>query len=514
MIFREREKIFVPILLSAIIIALLAASGSPAQQGDDQRRFIEVRRRQLELEGTQKQYERSQALSSKGLISETDLERDKNNVATAQLNYQQAVLALLDLQPRLSVRSAVKTQTPDGRKFVQLVIANLTPTFDDSQFKLLNNFQGADPIPEALRTRVINDIFVSLRDTGAPAGSESNTSRAVGATISLPYEIHIPQMKYSETKPLRYQLLRDVDSVVVAIAYRNQTQEVTVQLQHAAGGSELQISSSQFSQEGDLGSQATYNITLERPTVDVRSFQLNVVNLPRQVSYSFVDLQTQARLSQINFPTGVTRQVLGLRLFLPERSDEQVLVDQELRFWVLGLDEAMAAKFGEDRPYTEAELAALGSSKLRLTVIPRGVGRIEVTAPSLFSEIETGQELETQLTVRSAGTRRLDNIKLLAEYPLNWRVELAPDIIPSLEIDREEQIKLRVIPPADVGVGDYEIRLKTESFAANRRVQSEDKVYRISVKSKADLLKTGALIGGLLLLVIGIVVFGIKTTRR
>jgi alpha-galactosidase-like protein len=500
-------------ILLIVWVAIDGGSTGLAQQGDDQRRFLEVRRRQLDLQAARKQFERTGKLAAQGLVSRNDVERDQNAVATAQLNYQQAVLALLDLQPRISVRSAVKTQTQDGRKFVRLVIANLTPTFDDSQFKLLNNFEGADPIPEQLRTRTVNDIFVSLRDNGSSSGGEAPPQRGGAVTISLPYEAHIAQMGYGETRQLDYQLLRDVDSLVVALNYRNQTQELPVQLQHASGGNDIQISSSQFSQEADLGNQATYNITLERPTVDVRSFQLKVVNLPRQISYSFIDLQSQARLSQINFPAGVTRQSLGLRLFLPERADEQVEVDRPLEFWALALDRSEADNFIQERTFKDEELTNL-AGKARLVVNPRGVGKIEVLALSLFSEIETGQKVEPEITVRNSGTRRLDNVKLSAEYPLNWRIEVEPNIIQSLEINREEVIRLNILPPEDVGVGDYEVRIKTESFADNRRVQSEDKIYRVNVKAKASLATTGALIGGLLALVVGMVVFGVKLTRR
>ncbi len=38
------------------------------------------------------------------------------------------------------MRQAAKYQTPDGRKVVRLTRANLTPTFDDSQSRLLSNY--------------------------------------------------------------------------------------------------------------------------------------------------------------------------------------------------------------------------------------------------------------------------------------------------------------------------------------------------------------------------------------
>ncbi len=498
-----------------IAIALLfPTSYGNARQSDEQQRFLEVRRRQLELQAARRQFERTEKLAAEGLVPQTEVDRDRSSVATAQLNYQQAVLALFDLQPRISVRSATKTRASDGRAFVRLVIANLTPTFDDSQFKLLNNFDGADPIPQELRARTVNDIFVSLRDGGAMGTPNVSTGAAAGATISLPYEVHLPEIKHGEERVLDYQLLRDVDTITVALTYRNQTREIPVQLQHAAGTSEVQISSSQLSQEADLGSQITYNLTLERPTVDVRSFQLRVVNLPRQISFYFIDPESQARLSQINFPFGTARQILGLKLFLPERADDQVRTDEKLEFWALALDEAAAARFEQGSNYSESELQAAGSGKVRLALIPRGVGKIEASAASLFSEIEIGQNVTTKITVRNSGTRRLDNVRLSAECPLNWRAQIEPEIIPALDIGREEVVTLHITPASDVPVGDYEVRIKSESLADNRKVQAEDKIYRVSVKAKTNLLGTSALIAGVLLLIVGVVTIGIRMTRR
>jgi len=506
-----RGKLVAMILCGGVTVVL----GARAQEGEDVRRLLEVRRRQIELQSARQEVQRLEELFRQGVIPKTNLDRARAELEKAQLAYQEAVLSLLALEPRISVQRAVKYQAADGRRFVRLPVVNLTPTFDDAQFRLLQNFEGADPIPEELRRRDVRDIFISLKDPGEPPmGTGTVVERSVrGTTISLPYEVHIPRLNYGEERTLTFQLLRDVSSVIVAVSYKGRTSEQVAQLQ-AEGEGVVTVSSTQFSQEADLGGQATYDLRIERSTVDVRSFHLKVVNLPRQITYSFLDPNTQARLSQITFPAGVTEQRLSLRLFLPERADEQVQMDRPLEFWALVGEEAPMAAFREDRAYTAQELAAARVGRVRLVVIPRGMGRIEVSAESLFSEIPVGGSVETRLLLRNVGTRRVENIKLTAEYPLNWRVELEPAILPALEINREAEVRLRIVPPPDVPVGEYEVRIKTESFAYGRRVPSEDKIYRVSVRARAEVWTTVALIGGLLALVIGIVIFGVRLTRR
>ncbi|MEM4343385.1 MAG: hypothetical protein QXT91_03505 [Candidatus Caldarchaeum sp.] len=158
---------------------------------DEQRRFLEVRQRQVELRAARTQLKRTQDLFDQGLVSRTDLDRAQTAVETTQLNYREAVLSLMSLQPRVSVREVVKHQTMDRRKFVRLTVENLPPTSADLQFRLLSNFEGADPIPAELRRRDVQDIFVSLKAASEPGTSNQATSR--GTTIALPLRSPCPQ---------------------------------------------------------------------------------------------------------------------------------------------------------------------------------------------------------------------------------------------------------------------------------------------------------------------------------
>jgi multidrug efflux pump subunit AcrA (membrane-fusion protein) len=177
--------LLLPCLCVAADLEANARVGAHEMQGavsDEQRRFLDIRRRQIELASARAALQRQQELSRDGLTSRIELDRARTAVEAAQLNYQEAVLSFLAVQPRLTVKRAIKHQGRDGRKFVSLAIENLTPTFDDSQFKLLSNFDGADPIPESLRTRDVRDIYVSLRAAG-----EAAEPVARGTTIALPY---------------------------------------------------------------------------------------------------------------------------------------------------------------------------------------------------------------------------------------------------------------------------------------------------------------------------------------
>ena len=209
----------------------------------------------------------------------------------------------------------------------------------------------------------------------------------------------------------------------------------------------------------------------------------------------------------------MTSLKLQLRLSLPDKVDERVALDRPLPFWVLVSDSA-GQTFSGERTYTQGEVAAVKWGKVQLEVIPRGVGRIEVSAPSLYQEIRTGEPVALNLTVKNSGTRRIYNVHVATEYPINWRTKVSPDVLPVLEPSREEVVKVAILPPAEAGVGDFEVRIKTEAVDNNRKVQSEDKIDRIHVSSPTNLRGTLWLLGVLLLVVAGIVIFGVKLTRR
>jgi uncharacterized membrane protein len=168
----------------------------------------------------------------------------------------------------------------------------------------------------------------------------------------------------------------------------------------------------------------------------------------------------------------------------------------------------------KDRTYSPSDFDRLNISYVRLELVPRGVGRIEVRASNFYQELKPDDRVQMKLTVYNDGTRRLDNIKVQADAPLNWSASVVPDLIPSLLPGKEEEVSVTITPPGDVSVGDYETTIRTEAFASNRKVDSEDKKVRMHVASSANILGTAVLVLLLVALLAGVVVFGVRLSRK
>jgi len=491
---KKYAKIFVVFLLFAFCFNFVHSQESQTLK------LLALKQAQLKLEQLKGDFERALKLKEQGLISEEDFSRTRTAYLQAQVSYQEALISFMGSEARISVASAVKYQDNSGKKYVRVSLR-----YSSRELKQLAKLKiSAQDLFPLDFLKEIKDVSVSLKSEGK--------------IISDPYEQRIASLPLETQKEVTFQLLKDVESLDVNVFYAGKNETTSLFLQKGVSANIVTVNSAQFSQEADLESQATYDLSLEKFSGEANIFKLHVVNLPRQITYEFTDPQTQARLSQIKFTEGVTSMQLSLRLYLPKNADEQVVIDKPIEFYTLALDNEQSARIEEmlskKTHLSPEEIESLRAGNVRLEILPRGVGRIEVQALNLYHEIRVGENVKMEVRVKNTGTRLLNNIRIYTDLPLNWRSEVKPDLVATLEQNKEEIVNIDFIPPADVSVGDYEPRIRTECIAANRRVESEDKIVRIHVSAKTNVLGITALIVLLIGLLVGIVVFGIKLTRR
>ncbi len=487
-----------------LLMAFLPApsvSGQETGKTEDARfKILEVKKAYYKLEEDRARYERARDLLDKDLISQEEYNRIEADYKTSDINYTSSLLDLLYDQPHVMVEEAVKYQNAGGERRVKLTIKNTSG--ESFELDLL-------PIPDQsglfkdLQWRNLNNVFVSLK---------------LGETIiSQPYEVLVPVLKYNSSKTIDFGLLRDVNEVVVSVSFADRVIEKKVFLQKDSSANIVSVVSSKFSQEADLGKSATYDLSLERFTAEDNVFKLWAVNLPKQINYEFIDPNTNAKLTQIKFTEGITTQNLLLKLYLPERSDKDVQIDTPIKFFVLVGSEADNEKLvaSPEGFWLEPEtIQEMRVGWVQLEIIPRGVGEIEVKALNLYHEINPGETVSMDIVVRNTGTRRLDNIIVDTDLPYDWRSSISPDLIDVLYPDKESTVRISFFPPEGLGLGDYEAKIRTNAMASNRPVETEDKRVRIHVRPETSLLGSIVLGFFIVAILLAIVIFGIKLSRR
>jgi hypothetical protein len=487
------------IVIVSVILALTLALGAQTQESQSMK-LLRLKSAQLALDLKKADFDRYLKLKEEGLTSEADFAQRQTAYLQAQVDYQQALINFMGSEARISVASAVKYQDQNGKKFVRVALRYASKELKELA-KL--NIDAADLFPLDFM-KELKDVYISLLSEGK--------------VISDPYEKTVASLPIESERDVTFQLLKDVENLDISVSYSGKTETTSVYLQKGVSANMVTVNSAQFSQEADLESTATFDLSLEKFSGEANVFKLEAVNLPQQITYEFSDPTTSARLSQIKFSEGVTSLKLQLKLYLPKNPDERVVLDKPLEFFVLALDNDQTQRLRQleaaGGPVGSGEIGALKAGSAKLELIPRGVPKVEVQAVNLYHEIKAGDTIAMDVTIRNTGTRKLNNVRVFCDLPLNWRVEIAPDLIAALEQNKDEVVKIRFLPPDGVSVGDYEPKIRTDALADNRRVESEDKIVRIHISSKANVLGIGALVLLLIGLLVGIVVFGIKLTRR
>ena len=352
----------------------------------------------------------------------------------------------------------------------------------------------------------IRSIYVSLLDT------------VDGTNIVKPYEEKIPVLGYNETVELTFQLQKDVESLQVSLNYPELDMPETrlIYLQKESALDVVNVSSLRFSQEGNLGSSVTYDLTLDRLAETENTFQLRVINLLNRINFEFQDPETQSRQSQVKFTQEQSKRNLSLIVYLPEELDASYL-DSTLEFYVAVLDDTEANELGgvNNRLDLPAEqIAGIQGGVERFELIPKGVPEIEVFVQNAFQTIKIGEQVNMTATLKNIGTRDLVDIRMVVDVNTDWKYTVVPEVISSLGRNEEIEIQLTLMPPEDIGVGEYQAKLNAEVTVDNRKFEARDRSITVQVESKTQMSVTTLLFGALILLMIAIVVVTIRISRR
>ena len=396
----------------------------------------------------------------------------------------------------ISILSAKKFRV-DNQMMVTLQLKNTSTT----------EAMPSNATPEEIAAaNEIRAIYVSLLDVT----DDTN--------IVKPYETKIPVLGYNEIEELTFQLQKDVESLKVSLKYPELPEPDLrlIYLQKESALDVVNVSSLRFSQEGNLGSSVTYDLTLDRLAETENTFQLRVINLLNRLSFEFQDPETQSRQSQVKFTQEQSKRSLSLIVYLPEELDASYL-DSTLEFYVAVLDEAEANELGgiNNRLDLSADrIAGIQGGVERFELIPKGVPEIEVFVPNAFQTIKIGEEVNMTATLKNIGTRDLVDIRMIVDVNTDWKYTVIPEVVSSLGRNEETEIQLTLSPPADIGVGEYQAKLNAEVTVDNRKFEARDRSITVQVESQTQMSVTTLLFGALILLMIAIVVVTIRISRR
>ena len=340
----------------------------------------------------------------------------------------------------------------------------------------------ADATPEEIAAaNEIRSIFVSLKDIDSTSGAQSTN-------IAQPYERKIPLLGYNDEVDLTFQLQKDVDSIMIALKYPDlvETDNRLVYLQKESEEDVVNVSSLQFSQEGNLGSRVTYDLTLDRLAETENTFQLRIINLLNSLTFEFQDRESQSRVSQVKFTQAQSKRDLSLTVYLTKELDTSYL-DGTLEFYVAVIDANEAQQLGGVNNRLELspeQISQIKGGMERFELIPKGVPKIELFIPSSYHTIKIGEQIDMTLKLKNIGTRDLVDIRMVVDVYTDWNYVVEPEVVAELVRNDETDVNLTLIPSPDVGVGEYEAKVNAELTVDNRPFEAREKTVRVHIQSQ------------------------------
>ncbi len=489
---------------------------------------LSLRTAQVVLEHAKEEYERyksmyedAQRLFKKQIMSQKELDdalsaytQAQQLLKQAEIQLEQTKLNFLANATHITIMEAKKYYDSQGRRMLlDLVLKNtsnlalaesaLDLTESGGESQLQSDWQSPEQIRALLN---IENIFVSI---------VSNSS-----SIGKPYEEIIPLLPYGKEKKLTFTLLaEDVQEVGVKLQYLDQTVTEKIFLEKESLQEIPTVVASQFSQEGQLGTDIRYALGLEMLVTSDITFSLLVTNLPPQINCSFIDSGSGARITSVRFTEQVSKHDLALQVSIPQKLEVE-MIDKTINFqvWVVTIKQAETLNNLKQEyagQVTPAEkLDQIKAGRVDVVLIPKGAGRLEILINNLFMEIKPQQDVNIKADLHNDGTLTLFNIVPEISPPLGWAAEVLPKLIEKLSPDDKQSIQIHLKPGEDVGVGEYEAQIEARGQSGSEVVEALEKRLKIRISAKTNITATLILVLGLVALISGIVFMGVKLSRR
>lgn len=499
---KERGTFFIFLVILCSVCGQSFAQETPSFHNprDDQYLLLGLKRAKENYEVARDELDRSSKLFDKNVISKAELEQVERRFSEAEVNYQQQLLSILFENQYITISKAIKQSNESGDTVVTITVENTSS--GSAELRKLVSFD--EELFETIEPDVINNVYVSILNEDS-------------AIISQPYERKIDRLLARDPVDLKFELLQDLDVVIISLLYGNGISDAKkIYLQKDASINRVEVQSEQFSQEVELGDSASYDLSLELFSGSSDTFKLEVINLPEQINRYFVTPGTETRLSYFKFTESASTKEASLQVFLPDRASNAIIMDQSIAFYVLAIpqDRVEGINLDRSRRWTEQEILDLDVGYVKLDLVPRGIGELLVRAQQLFFTTKSGQSVQVPIELINNGTRSLNNVEVDVDVPLNWLQSVEPKYINRLDVSEENRTIINITPSTDVAVGRYEVRVGTTSLSDDTPIAGEDKIITIEIQAESNILGTVLLLVLILALVGGMVIFGIKLSRR
>jgi len=446
----EKRSTHLAVLLLAIcaaaVSALLTARGLTAQSVAELR--LGVERSRLAEQELEDELAVEKRLVKEGLASEVELRRAQSRLERARIDTEMARAKLTGALPPVRLLSATRRNSKSGEPEVHLVFERTG--------------SAAERFGQSAVVSVLSD----------------------GLAVGRPFQQVLrfaPGSKPSAS--LDFDLVRDVAEITVVTLSGTRRDEVRVPLQLDSGGDAVGLSSLNSSQDGQLGDSVDYDVVVERTNADVESVALQVDGLPSGFAAEILDEEKRSRLRLVQFPQGVDRLRVVVRVTVP---------DQEDAAWS---DQTIDLPVRATLPSSGRELASVV-----LHLRPVGRPELSLVTDQLSIEVAPGSSVMIPVEVVNSGRAAAFDVQPRLSEPIGLEVSADPSKIQSIPPGQKQYLAVRVTPREEAIEGDYQVRVRAVTQQAGSYAESKDLTLRVTVRRRLPWVALGGALSVLIVL--------------
>ena len=435
----------------------LPVQRAAAQNQSEAELRLSVERARLAQQELEDDLAVEERLAKQGLASDVQLRRARSRVERARIDTEIARAALTDALPPARLLSATRSVSSSGQPKVRL------------EFERTGS--AAERLGQSVVVSVLND----------------------GLVVGKPFQALLEFPAHGPARAgLEFDLLRDVDQITVRTVSGSRQDEVLVPLEIDAQGAPVRLTSLNSSQDGQLGDSVDFNVVVERSNLDVTSVALDVDGLPNGFSAQILDQEKRSRLRLVQFPQGVNRVPVVVRIDVPEQEDAS---------WsnhVIDLSVAATP------PASTKPLATVA-----LHLRPVGRPELSLVSDTLSVEVAPNEEVAIAVDIVNNGRAAAFDVQPRLSEPIGLEVEAVPHKISKIPPGERAALTVRARPRPEAVEGDYQVRVSAVTEQAGGFAESKDLTLRITVRRR---LPWG--IFGFGLLGLAVVSWGVWWLRR
>ena len=174
---------------------------------------------------------------------------------------------------------------------------------------------------------------------------------------------------------------------------------------------------------------------------------------------------------------------------------------------------ALQSRYGS-QPVPEEEVKQLRASYVRLELIPRGTGRLDLLVDNHVLELGIADTVALTIEILNRGNMPVHNIHSSFAGTPAWECALIPELLPVLDAGQSLSLQLLAHPATRLGTGDHDFIISAQGQVGEENIEAPEEHLTVHLSAPTNWTLIALLVGALLVLLAAMALASLRLARR